>query len=126
MEDGLTIPRLSLQDHIALHDGVADAWPVGHEELRQSERTDPGWPESLERFRVLAPCVQEDVQSRATIDVDGLDEVQDSVALVVDQESEGNDERLNEKKTSGASVTRLICGLVGKRDHRQNERHSLE
>jgi len=71
-----------------------DTLPLGHEQLRQGQRAHAGRPESLEGLSVLAPGVQQDVKSRAAVNVEGLDKVQNGVALIADEECEGHYETL--------------------------------
>ena len=64
---------------------------------------DSGRPEALECFRVLAPRLNDDVQTRSALNGHILQKFKDRVGLIVDQECERNDKALVRKR----SINRL-------------------
>jgi hypothetical protein len=93
----LTVSCFGLHDDVTLHHQTLQSGPLGGIELAKGKVTDSGRPKALERFRVLAPRVNEDVEAGAVLYRRILQERKDRVRLIVDQEREGNDEALQDR-----------------------------
>ena len=91
---GLTVLSLRPDDDIALDDDTLQARPRAREARAERERADARRPEALERLRVLAPRAHEHLERGRAVDREPFEQVEHRVALVVDQEREGDDQAL--------------------------------
>lgn len=55
-------------------------------------------PESLKYFCILTPCLDENIEPRATVHFNAFEERQNCISLALHQEGERNDETLNERR----------------------------
>lgn len=90
----LTVLRLGLDNDVALDNQALQTRTLTRQQRAQRERADPRRPEALERLCILAPSSNEDLERGRAVDVKPFEQVEHSVALVVNEEREGDDEAL--------------------------------
>ncbi len=64
--------------------------------MREAKGANALWPEALESFCILTPCLNEDIESGTAFEFGCFEEGQDVVGLIVDQEDNGDYETLKE------------------------------
>lgn len=107
----LTIFSVRLHDDVTLDDQTLQARTLGREQRDKSQGRDPGRPEPLESFHIFAQSLDEHIQTRVTLDVGRLKELEDRVPLVVNQEVEWDDQTLRE---------RVISSTIRSSQHRRS------
>lgn len=69
---GLTILGFGFDDDVAFDGQILEARSFSIEELSKGKGADSRRPESLECFCILAPCLNENIQCRASVDIHGF------------------------------------------------------
>lgn len=89
-----TILGHGIHDYIAFDHQVLQTRSLGRVQLAQRKVAYPGRPVTLEGFCVLTPGVDENINTRTTLDISRLEEREYGVSLIVNKETEWNHKAL--------------------------------